>query len=300
MNRTSRAKLSFLPLLVTLNACGGRATSYNGIQGTEAAPRTGSDNGSAATRASAKHDMNGMSSGGNGAGQGSASRGATNGGGGTTNGNGGGMNDSGSMPDAPKPQVWVGYIRMAVTKYTYNLNEALSPQHMVLVLNPEGAEDVGSVILGDAPPPPPPTDPNAFYPPTTETNGRLAVQELHVLLEGVPYSLEDVRRTDARLTFRLNVGEVWRDWCKLRTDCSVNVNAVAPDHAPNGDNLCGDNSNDFAACTCEDSTCRWNPANAFWTVELELRGSFLEGQIAQGEQALGGVYSFGIRLERVE
>lgn len=37
-----------------------------------------------------------------------------------------------------------------------------------------------------------------------------------------------------------------------------------------------------------------------WTFELELRGSFLQGQVAQDEMAQVAPWTRGVRLKRVE
>ena len=311
-------QLSFLSLLALLSACGGRVTDQGASVATEPGPHAGGAPGGgnaegAAAVSNTGNAANGTNTGGSrsaghestGGSTSKGSGGATNGNGGTVNGSGGATgNDggvttgSGASLHAPTAQVWVGYIQVHVT--TPDPPNDATPQHVVLALNPEGAEDVGSVILGDAAPPPPPTDPNAFYPPDPRGGGLLAANDYTgFLVEGVAYSLLDVRRTDTRLTFHLNPAEIYKDWCKLRTACSTTP-APETEYAPGPDDLCPAGLG-FAVCSCENSRCRWSTADPFvWTLELELRGSFLEGQILQYEMSQGGLWARGVRLKRVE
>jgi hypothetical protein len=197
------------------------------------------------------------------------------------------------------PQVWVGETTSWVTypdPVTFD-----RPEHVVLVLNPEGSKDRGSIVLGDRPPPPPATDPDAFYPPIDGDGYSIANFLKQFPLEGQPYTLLDVWQTDARLTFQINPFELWKDWCRLQTRCSTGPSPEMDGHAPRKSDLCG--YGDPVVCTCEDSVCSWTSMQpAFWsfTIDLELRGALLEGQVLAGGGSPSGLYTLGMRLTRVK
>jgi hypothetical protein len=316
MTRTVRTRAILGSLIAVLTDCGGHTAEYGAIEGSPTVPdaagdpatgmadASGSDglvSGSKTEGVPGRTNSGGTNGGASGA---TGSGGATNGNGGAPSGSGGSANDDGGLApratlSTPVPQVWVGALESYVT-FGYPDAPPLAHEHAVLVLNPEGTEDVGSMVLGDAPPPPPPTDPNAYYPPN-KGGGRLVTGDLWSrLVEGVPYSLRDVRRTDTRLIFHLNPGELWKDWCKLRTTCSID-SQDSSEHASEVDDLCADNPVGVAVCRCDDSICQWNTANPeVWTIDVELRNGILEGQVAQYEMAAGGAWTLGIRLKRVE
>jgi hypothetical protein len=295
-----------------LTACGGHTADHGAIEGSPTAREAGgtaatatggaSGTGNAAAGAPTTRTNTGGTHGS--AGSATESGGTTNGTGGATSDTGGADNDDGGLArstgsplSTPRPQVWVGETQWQVT-YTDDAL-AMVPEHVVLVLNPEGADDAGSTVLGEAAPPPPPTDPDAFYPPVYGVSGILLASTVEAsLFEGVPYSLLDVRRTDTRLIFHLNPLELWKDWCKLKTACSPTPDLTLSNHAPDVDDLCTNSPTGVGVCQCDDSTCRWNPTVQYVsTIDVQLRDGVLEGQISQPG---GWVAPIGIRLKRVQ
>lgn len=215
-------------------------------------------------------------------------------------------------------QVWVGELTRWVT-YPDVPDPNGTPEHVVLVLSADGADDTGSIVLGNAAPPPPVSDATAFYPPLGGIGQELAARLSASPLEGAPYALLAVWKTDTRLSFQIQPQELWSAWCAKQTSCPPSSNctpssgqlavngvvctANAPDlspHPPTWEDLCGPTGT--SVCICKQTTCQWNSTDSSrsWSFDLELKNSLLDGQLSFGKYSPSGFWILGVRLRRVE
>jgi hypothetical protein len=208
-------------------------------------------------------------------------------------------------------EVWVGQVAHKVTSFGDNGPDA-PPEHVVLALFHADGVVGGAIVFGNGPRPPKATDPAAVYPPITPPS-TLAEQERQLdelvagLFDGQPYSLFNVHRSEARMTFEVMPYELWKDWCALQPETYSSFDGAEYTYvcAPSGaagsaevglGYLC--RGNGFGPCECDKKSCHADLSFG-WGVDLELRGDVLEGVFTYTKGSGSGIWGNGIKLRRL-
>jgi hypothetical protein len=217
----------------------------------------------------------------------------------------------------PQTEVWVGQVARQVTIQDTQGIDALTPEHVVLVLSTNQTGTSGSVVFGDREPPPAATDPSAFYPPMGSFDPLWYEELIEEPFNGFPYTLVDLELKDGRLTASIGPGELWHDWCALqpKSDSPTydgyvcggvfkpQIDASQATDPPDMRVLCdgkdGRGGTYAKICNCDLVSCRANLDAYPWRLDLELKDGAYEGEFAATFGDVGGVWAPGVRLRRV-
>lgn len=194
---------------------------------------------------------------------------------------------SAEMMLAPLVGTWTGTI------------ETPNPDDLTLVFTQRSAAVVtGTLTFGTAAPPPPPTSSTESYPPDAGPGFGYAPFPY----PGFPYSAVNVSFDGTRLQFGIVRSELWKGWCELQTSYSWAPNAVGcgclPDwggyDTPTVCELTEPDSGTRelfdcrlavpcewpgSSCNCTSAGCSVDMSNPTDTLDLQLAGTTLDGQI---------------------
>jgi hypothetical protein len=214
------------------------------------------------------------------------------------------LSSSGASGGSATATVWTGYFE--------NLRLRSGSDRLALTFV-DSSRTTGTAFFGDPPALPPPTDPNVAYPPENALAAPGRVSGAGSQWEKFSYSLLNVSASDSgRLTFDVEPGEVFKDWCELQRTISPldNPDGGAPRYTCSLDRgweqncgtgldagvhaaLCNQSMTCGVACTCTATRCtaalsRENQGTPLH-FDLSFNGDTASGSVLGVNGGLGAV-----------